>query len=40
MIQLEKYIAGLKEKDTAGYSFFRPTHINEQWQWEGQQINQ
>lgn len=40
MIQLEKYNAGLKEKDTTGYSFFRPTHINEQWQWEDQQINQ
>lgn len=38
MIQLEKYIAGRSEKG-AGYSYFVPTSINEQWQWNSSEIN-
>lgn len=39
MIQLEKYISGIKEKDPTGYTFFMPSLINEQWKWEEQSIN-
>ena len=39
MIQLEKYVSGRKEKDPAGYTFFMPSLIDDQWKWEEQNIN-
>lgn len=38
MIQLEKYKAGRTEKGT-GYSYFLPTNIHDQWQWNTPEIN-
>ncbi|MEO6834236.1 MAG: Fic family protein [Chitinophagaceae bacterium] len=37
-IQLEKFIAGRKQQG-AGYKYFVPNLINEQWQWTDPQLN-
>jgi len=39
MIHLEKFKSGHFEKHPAGYSYFSPTLINDQWTWEDQSIN-
>ena len=39
MLQLESYIAGRFEKDRTGYTYFLPTQVNDQWQWEDQTLN-
>lgn len=39
MIQIEKYIAGMRTKHPTGYTFFKPEKINDQWKWEDQTIN-
>lgn len=39
MIQLETYQSGQFEKHHTGYTYFRPSFINDQWMWEDQTIN-
>lgn len=39
MIQLDTYRAGQILRNSAGYNYFLPTKINDQWIWEDQQIN-
>lgn len=39
MIQLEKYIAGQYENSLKGYDFFVPSKINDEWNWNNQQVN-
>lgn len=39
MIQLETYVAGTFEKHYTGYTYFRPSFINEPWKWEDQSLN-
>lgn len=39
MILLEDYVSGHKEKGIGGYSYFVPSHINDQWHWSNPEIN-
>lgn len=39
MIQLETYQSGRFEKHHTGYTYFRPSFINDQWKWQDQTIN-
>lgn len=39
MIDLEKYKAGRFEQSPAGYKYFLPNPINDNWTWNNQQIN-
>jgi Fic family protein len=39
MIQLDHFIAGRQIKDPSGYTYFLPTPINDQWNWEDQGLN-
>lgn len=39
MIELEKYISGIHLNSSAGYKFFLPNKINDDWSWNNQQIN-
>jgi Fic family protein len=40
MIEVEQYKAGKLEKSSAGYAYFLPTEINQQWVWKDQHINE
>jgi Fic family protein len=39
MIQLETYQSGQFEKHHTGYTYFRPSFINDQWTWEDPTLN-
>lgn len=39
MIQIEHFKSGKFEKSNSGYTYFRPTFINEFWKWEDQTLN-
>jgi Fic family protein len=39
MILLEKYSAGKYIKHPSGYTYFHPSHINEEWKWEDPTLN-
>lgn len=39
MIQLEKYQSGRYEKHPTGYTYFRPSFVNDEWKWEDPTIN-
>ena len=39
MIEIENYNSGHYEKSAAGYRYFVPHKINDEWLWSNQQIN-
>lgn len=39
MIQLETYQSGRYEKHPTGYTYFRPSFVNDEWKWEDPTIN-